>query len=1319
MSLPNSWTFSGSADWNNSLYWSALVVPGPGDDVTITQGNPQITNEDVGTVNSVSVSGGSSLFILDGSLGTSGDLEISGSYFQVDDAGNPDPGGSVVTIGGTLINSSGIVYVGGGNIANATTVSAAGLSNSGQINIYGGISAQATLDIEAAAGFGTTGVLDGTVNMLNRSLLKFTSGQITSIAADGHLTLNGPGAHISSDGTLDNSALDLSSNAGSLYVYDNTLTSTGNLTNLFGGTIGIDSSGPGGSDLAITGKLINNWVLPVGNAYNTAATTVTAAGLDNRGGTIQLSGGAWDAATSSYVQATMNIAAPAGFGVTGQLDGSVNLSSGALLEFSGGPITTIAADGSLIFNGPDAYISSDGTLTNSALTGLTINAGNLYLHDTVLATSGDLTNTGDIQVDAGNPDSGGSVVTIGGTLINSGIVYVGGGNIANPTTVNAAGLSNSGQGDIYIYGGTSAQSTLDIGAAAASVLDGTVTLSNQSLLEFSSGQITSIAADGHLTLNGPDAHVSSDGTLDNSALDLSSNAGSLSISDNALTSTGDLTNSGSINIDTSGYGGSDLAIDGTLTNSGSGSAIYIGNGGLSSPTSVTAAGVVNQGQFTLIGGASVSTIAGFDNSGTLDVDWSSSTSGSSLDVGGTLSNEPTSHIYVGSSSSYTSTTLTADALNNAGNIDVESSRSASGPASINVSSDLDNSGSLYIDHSSGNAGSTLDVSGVLTNEPAGIIDVGNNPVIGLASSIEPLARYVETSVNVGGLDNTGTINLENSSTLTISNKGETASNDSGNLTVGNGADLVLAGAAQLTVSDLFGGIETHNYHTIAGAGTVTIDTSATLLLQGHGESTLGAANGPGVTVSNIINNGTIDGEGGYALIGTTGGDVSGTGTLFDGAGTLLEIASAVDSGSTLKFDMGVSTQETAQIDDLAGVSSGAGTQQQDYNAQISDFIAGDTLRVEGLGTFSTIDGESTQYDSSTGITSLLLTDGGQTVATLEFTGDYNNLFTVAADQSISGAFDVSTSAVACYCRSTLILTECGEVPVERLAIGDMVVTASGATRPIKWIGRRSYGGRFLLGQEHILPICIKAGALDANTPRRDLWISPHHAMYLEGVLIEAHDLVNGVNIVQPADTNTVEYFHIELETHDVIIAEGSLSETFIDDNSRGMFHNAHEYPLLYAEERQAPVRYYAPRCDSGYEVEAARRQIEECAGLCPLTEAERPSKLRGHIDLVTSGIVAGWAQSMEHPEAPVCLDVYVGDQVVGQTLANRYREDLQNAGIGSGCHSFTFEPPPGLDISSGVVEIRRSIDGATVACSEARPKKDAKHTTQGRVNRAA
>src|SRR5205823_4836039 len=128
-----------------------------------------------------------------------------------------------------------------------------------------------------------------------------------------------------------------------------------------------------------------------------------------------------------------------------------------------------------------------------------------------------------------------------------------------------------------------------------------------------------------------------------------------------------------------------------------------------------------------------------------------------------------------------------------------------------------------------------------------------------------------------------------------------------------------------------------------------------------------------------------------------------------------------------------------------------------------------------------------------------------------------------------------------------------------LQIGDKVVALSGAARTIEWIGRRGYSGQFVLGRGDILPICITAGALDEGIPRRDLRVSPNHAMYLEGVLIEAKDLVNGVSITQAEAVDSVEYFHLELASHDVIFAEGAAAESFIDDDNRGLFHNAAEY----------------------------------------------------------------------------------------------------------------------------------------------------------------
>jgi hypothetical protein len=285
--------------------------------------------------------------------------------------------------------------------------------------------------------------------------------------------------------------------------------------------------------------------------------------------------------------------------------------------------------------------------------------------------------------------------------------------------------------------------------------------------------------------------------------------------------------------------------------------------------------------------------------------------------------------------------------------------------------------------------------------------------------------------------------------------------------------------------------------------------------------------------------------------------------------------------------------------------------------------------------------------------------------------------------------------VPCYCLGTLIKTARGEERVETLKIGDTVMTASGALRPIKWIGRRSYRGRFIRGDKDILPVCIRADALDDKVPKRNLWISPHHAMYLDGVLIEAKDLVNGVSIVQAEQVETVEYFHVELDSHDVIIAEGALAESYIDDDNRGMFHNAQDYVALHREAISAQAHYCAPRLDDGYEVERIRQRIALRAGFLSGSDGERTSALRGYIDEVSSTRIAGWAQNPDHPGTPVCLDIFADGRVIGQVLANDYRADLWRAGIGSGHHAFAFVPLQ--DIALARIEVRRSLDGAVLA----------------------
>ncbi len=168
---------------------------------------------------------------------------------------------------------------------------------------------------------------------------------------------------------------------------------------------------------------------------------------------------------------------------------------------------------------------------------------------------------------------------------------------------------------------------------------------------------------------------------------------------------------------------------------------------------------------------------------------------------------------------------------------------------------------------------------------------------------------------------------------------------------------------------------------------------------------------------------------------------------------------------------------------------------------------------------------------------------------------------------------------ACYCVGTMIATEAGEVPIEELAIGDRVVTLSGGVEPIRWIGRRGYDGRFIAGNRQALPICVTAGALADGVPARDLWLSPEHSLYLDGALVQAKHIVNGATIVQADSVDQVAYFHIELDTHDIIFADGAPAETFVDCDNRMMFANGAEYALLYPDDERPTWEFCVPRLE--------------------------------------------------------------------------------------------------------------------------------------------
>ena len=329
-------------------------------------------------------------------------------------------------------------------------------------------------------------------------------------------------------------------------------------------------------------------------------------------------------------------------------------------------------------------------------------------------------------------------------------------------------------------------------------------------------------------------------------------------------------------------------------------------------------------------------------------------------------------------------------------------------------------------------------------------------------------------------------------------------------------------------------------------------------------------------------------------------------------------------------------------------------------------------------------------------TNILTVQEGAASSSLHLGGKYTGAYFHLASDGLTGTL-VTMDGTPCYCRGTRILTDHGEVAVEELQIGNHLITLSGRTRPIRWIGRRSYAGRFANGNREVLPIVFHQGSLGAEIPRRDLFVSPLHAMYIGDVLVPASALVNGTSIVQLEAVDQVDYFHLELDSHDVILAEGALSETFVDDANRGMFHNAANYRHLYPDRVPVPANYYAPRVEGGEALEVVRECLPKLAvgngAYIREAAAPRPGKLRSYVDVVEHERITGWAFDEATPTMPALLEILDNGVPIGRVLANRHRVDVEQAGIGNGRSGFDFVIPESLSpLIRHVIQVRRCAD---------------------------
>ena len=371
------------------------------------------------------------------------------------------------------------------------------------------------------------------------------------------------------------------------------------------------------------------------------------------------------------------------------------------------------------------------------------------------------------------------------------------------------------------------------------------------------------------------------------------------------------------------------------------------------------------------------------------------------------------------------------------------------------------------------------------------------------------------------------------------------------------------------------------------ASFINVDGNSAIEIGNAGSAAVGALTvDPGATLAGAfyLNANLID-EGVVASSNLTltelGLGLSGTGTVEALAGGTIFLGESVAaSGLTFQLDGGA----LLSIDDAPIPSASTIDLIGNANTIAITFgLPAVDATIYGFNTTDQLDVSGSDFGLVYQFESVAFADGALTLTgfhlnfpttyTLDLAGDYSGDTFELVDGNV-----VAVPTV-CFLAGTRIATDGGEREVERLAPGDMVMTLSGRVRRIIWIGT----GQVLATRNRrsaATPVIVRKGALGDNVPHTDLRVTKAHSLYLEGVLVPAEFLVNHRTILWDDHAQEETIYHIELETHDVLLANGAPAESYRDDGNRWLFRNANSGWGLPPQKPWAPVLTGGPRVDA-------------------------------------------------------------------------------------------------------------------------------------------
>ena len=226
----------------------------------------------------------------------------------------------------------------------------------------------------------------------------------------------------------------------------------------------------------------------------------------------------------------------------------------------------------------------------------------------------------------------------------------------------------------------------------------------------------------------------------------------------------------------------------------------------------------------------------------------------------------------------------------------------------------------------------------------------------------------------------------------------------------------------------------------------------------------------------------------------------------------------------------------------------------------------------------------------------------------------------------TGSGTVAATEV-CYASGTLIRTPKGDVRVEALNEGDVILTAAGEARAVKWVGRRKLRRDFARDRKYET-VRIAAHAFGPDKPIQDLVVSPGHSICVDlagEVLIMAKDLVNGATVTREW-VDQVTWHHIELDSHDILLANNLPAESYLAMGNRGFFHVDGPVVELFAEEGRdlTHADFCRPVIEDPALLARARERLVARALSLGFTP-DRDDDLRLVVDGETSGPLSGHA----------------------------------------------------------------------------------------------